>query len=541
MGKYVPPLTVASFAITTHGRPWIGPIPVTIPAPGAASSYIPSAASADSSRNEAPGSSRRSIRARAVSLPLASCLATASGPPPARARSRRCSSSATSVRIDAALVRKVSAPASTWLLRRGIAPPRRPSGGRRAATLPRRRRLGSLRRRVDNGQRQRVEQTTNGISIEELRAGVREFAEGTVVPLAAEIDERDAFPRQLWPGLGDLGVLGPTVATDDGGAGLGFLEHVVIMEELSRASASVGLSYAAHSNLCVHNLWSNGTAAQRARWLPKLVSGEHLGALAMSEPEAGSDVLGSMRCAARRTDGGWVANGSKMWITNGPEADVVVVYMRTDGQGDASPITAFVVERGAGGFRTAQHLDKLGMRGSGTCELLFEDCFIPDDQVLGAPGDGVRILMSGLDTERLVLSGGPIGIMQASLDLVLPYVRERRQFGVPIGSFELMQGKIADMFAALESSRAFAYRVAAAFDADPGTRRSAEAAACLLHASERAVEVSLEAIQALGGAGYLNESGAGRLLRDAKLYTIGAGTNEIRRMLIGRALIGPLE
>ncbi len=380
--------------------------------------------------------------------------------------------------------------------------------------------------------------TTDGISLEELRAAVRAYTDREIAPLAAQIDADDAFPRQLWPGLGDLGVLGPTVATGDGGAGLGFLEHLVIVEEISRASASVGLSYAAHSNLCVHNLWKNGSSDQRARWLPKLLSGEHLGALAMSEAEAGSDVLGSMRCAARRVDGGWLANGSKMWITNGPEADVAVVYMRTDDDGGASPITAFVVERGMEGFRTAQHLDKLGMRGSGTCELLFQDCVIPDGHVLGEPGDGVRILMSGLDTERLVLSGGPIGIMQAALDLVLPYVRERRQFGQPIGSFELMQGKLADMFVGLESSRAFAYRVAAAFDRDPDVRRSAEAAASLLHASERAVDVSLEAIQALGGLGYLNESEAGRLLRDAKLYTIGAGTNEIRRMLIGRALTG---
>jgi isovaleryl-CoA dehydrogenase len=245
-----------------------------------------------------------------------------------------------------------------------------------------------------------------------------------------------------------------------------------------------------------------------------------------------------MRCVARRTDGGWLANGSKMWITNGPQADVLVVYMRTEDAGGASPITAFVVERGMAGYTTAQHLDKLGMRGSGTCELLFEDCLIPDANVLGEPGDGVRVLMSGLDTERLVLCGGPIGIMQAALDLVLPYVRERKQFGVPIGSFELMQGKLADMYVALESSRGLAYRTAAAFDADPGARRSIEAAAALLHASERAVDVALEAIQALGGAGYLNESGAGRLLRDAKLYTIGAGTNEIRRMLIGRGLTG---
>ena len=382
------------------------------------------------------------------------------------------------------------------------------------------------------------ETATDGIALEELRHAVRAFAEREIAPLASEIDASDAFPRQVWPMLGALGVLGPTVAPEDGGAGLGFLEHLVIMEEVSRASASVGLSYGAHSNLCVHNLWTNGTAEQRARWLPSLLSGQHVGALAMSEAEAGSDVLGSMRCAARRVDDGWVANGSKMWITNGPEADVIVVYMRTEDAGGASPITAFVVERELRGFRTAQHLDKLGMRGSGTCELVFEDCVIPDDHVLGRPGDGVRVLMSGLDTERLVLCGGPIGIMQAALDLVLPYVRERRQFGVPIGSFELMQGKLADMYVALESSRSFAYRVAAAFDADPAARRSVEAAASLLHASERAVDVALEAIQALGGAGYLNESGAGRLLRDAKLYTIGAGTNEIRRMLIGRGLTG---
>ncbi|HEX3298662.1 MAG TPA: acyl-CoA dehydrogenase family protein [Actinomycetota bacterium] len=381
-------------------------------------------------------------------------------------------------------------------------------------------------------------QTTDGITLEELRDAVRSFAEQEIAPLAAEIDATDTFPRQLWPKLGDLGVLGPTVGQEDGGAGLGFLAHLVVMEEISRASASVGLSYGAHSNLCVHNVWTNGSPEQRARWLPRLLSGEHLGALAMSEAEAGSDVLGSMRCAARRAHGGWIANGSKMWITNGPEADVLIVYMRTENGGGASPITAFVIERGMDGFTTAQHLDKIGMRGSGTCELLFEDCFIPDANLLGAPGDGVRVLMSGLDTERLVLCGGPIGIMQAALDLVLPYVRERKQFGVPIGSFELMQGKLADMYVALEASRGLAYRTAEAFDADPGRRRSVEAAASLLHASERAVDVSLEAIQALGGAGYLNETGAGRLLRDAKLYTIGAGTNEIRRMLIGRGLTG---
>jgi isovaleryl-CoA dehydrogenase len=382
------------------------------------------------------------------------------------------------------------------------------------------------------------ETTADRISLEELRATVRDFAEREIAPIAAEVDATDTFPRRLWPALGELGVLGPTVAVADGGAGLGFLEHLVIVEEISRASASVGLSYAAHSNLCVHNLWTNGTPEQRARWLPGLLSGAHLGALAMSEAGAGSDVLGSMRCAARRADGGWISNGTKMWITNGPDADVVVVYMRTEADAEPWPVTAFVVERGMDGFTTAQHLDKLGMRGSGTSELVFEDCFIPDDHVLGRPGEGTRVLMSGLDTERLVLCGGPIGIMQAALDLALPYVRERRQFGEPIGSFELMQGKLADMYVALESSRGFAYRVAAAVDADPTTRHSHDAAGALLHASERAVDVSLEAIQALGGAGYLNESGAGRLLRDAKLYTIGAGTNEIRRVIVGRALTG---
>jgi isovaleryl-CoA dehydrogenase len=382
------------------------------------------------------------------------------------------------------------------------------------------------------------EASTDRISLDELRATVRTFAEHEIAPAAAEIDRTDTFPRHLWPALGELGVLGPTVPEPDGGAGLGFLEHLVIVEELSRASASVGLSYAAHSNLCVHNLWSNGTAEQRTRWLPGLLSGDHLGALAMSEVGAGSDVLGSMRCAARRADGGWLANGTKMWITNGPEADVVVVYMRTEDATDPWPITAFVVERGMEGFRSAQHLDKLGMRGSGTSELVFDDCFIPDAHLLGEPGQGTRVLMSGLDTERLVLCGGPIGIMQAALDLVVPYVRERRQFGEPVGSFELMQGKLADMYVGLESSRGFAYRVAAAIDADPATRRSHETAAALLHASERAVDAALEAIQALGGAGYLNENEAGRLLRDAKLYTIGAGTNEIRRVIVGRALTG---
>jgi isovaleryl-CoA dehydrogenase len=384
-----------------------------------------------------------------------------------------------------------------------------------------------------------VETGPGAISLEELRRSVREFAEHEIAPHAAAIDRDDAFPRWLWPGLGALGVLGPTLPVDEGGAGLGALEHVVIVEEISRASASVGMSYAAHANLCVHNLWRNGSLEQRRRWLPGLLSGEHVGALAMSEADAGSDVLGSMRCHAERVEGGWVANGTKMWITNGPEADVLIVYMRTDDD-DGGPITAFVVEREMEGFATSPKIDKLGMRGSPTCELVFTDCHIPDDRVLGAPGGGVRMLMQGLESERLVLTGGPIGIMQAALDLAVPYTRERRQFGKPIGSFELMQGKLADMYVALESSRAYAYRVAEGFDLTDATRQSAATAGCLLYASERAVEVALEAIQVFGGMGYVSENAAGRLLRDAKLYTIGAGTNEIRRMLIGRQLTGEL-
>jgi isovaleryl-CoA dehydrogenase len=379
------------------------------------------------------------------------------------------------------------------------------------------------------------------IALDELRATVRTFVDRELAPAAAAIDRDDAFPRGLWPALGELGVLGPTVPEAEGGPGLGFLEHLVIVEEISRGSASVGMSYAAHSNLCVHNLWANGTEPQRARWLPALLSGEHVGALAMSEADAGSDVIGSMACRAERADVGWVANGSKMWITNGPEADVFIVYMRTAPAEDPHSVTAFVIERGMDGFSVSPKLDKLGMRGSPTSEIVFDDCRIPDDHVLGEVHGGTGVLMSGLDSERLVLSGGPIGIMQAALEVVMPYVRERRQFGRPIGSFELMQGKLADMFVALEAARAFAYDVARRFDADPAGRHRAAAAATLLFASERAVDVALEAIQSLGGAGYLNEMPAGRLLRDAKLYTIGAGTAEIRRMLIGRELTGRLD
>jgi len=373
----------------------------------------------------------------------------------------------------------------------------------------------------------------HGETIDMLRNSVRAFARAEIAPRAASIDAENKFPRDLWPRLGELGLHGITVPEADGGAGLGYLAHVVAVEEISRASASVGLSYGAHSNLCINQIARWGTAAQKAKYLPQLISGEHLGSLAMSESGSGSDVV-SLRLRADKKNDRYVLNGSKFWITNGPGADTLVVYGKTSPDAGAKGITAFLIERGMAGFSTAQKLDKLGMRGSDTCELVFEDCEVPFDNVLGEEGRGVQVLMSGLDYERVVLAGGPLGIMAACLDAVVPYVHERKQFGQAIGEFQLMQGKLADMYVALSTAQSYTYAVAQACDRGETTRK--DAAGCILYAAEKATWMALEAIQALGGNGYINDYPTGRLLRDAKLYEIGAGTSEIRRYLIGREL-----
>ena len=372
-----------------------------------------------------------------------------------------------------------------------------------------------------------------GEDLDTLRASIAQFAQDRIAPMAAEIDRENRFPRELWPELGDLGLLGITVEEQYGGTGLGYLAHVVAMEEISRASASIGLSYGAHSNLCVNQLRRWGTDTQKEKYLPKLISGEHVGALAMSEPGAGSDVIG-MRTRAEKRNGSYVLNGSKMWITNGPVADVLVVYATLDPELSSRGITAFLIEKGMSGFSTAQKLDKLGMRGSDTCELVFKDCVVPGENVLHKEGFGAHVLMSGLDYERVVLAGGPLGIMRACIDAILPYIHERKQFGRPIGTFQLMQAKLADMYTTMNACRSYVYAVARACDRGQITRF--DAAGCILQASEKATWMALEAIQALGGNGYINDYPTGRLLRDAKLYEIGAGTSEIRRMLIGREL-----
>ncbi|MBW8182418.1 isovaleryl-CoA dehydrogenase [Shewanella nanhaiensis] len=372
-----------------------------------------------------------------------------------------------------------------------------------------------------------------GEDVDMLRDAVQSFAANEIAPIAEKTDRDNAFPNELWPVLGDMGLLGVTVSEEYGGADMGYLAHVVAMEEISRASASIGLSYGAHSNLCVNQINRNGNAEQKAKYLPKLVSGEHIGALAMSEPNAGSDVV-SMKLHARKEGDRYILNGNKMWITNGPDANTYVIYAKTDLDKGAHGITAFIVDRDSKGFSTAQKLDKLGMRGSNTCELVFEDCEVPEENILGGLNNGVKVLMSGLDYERVVLSGGPLGIMTACMDIVVPYIHEREQFGKSIGQFQLVQGKLADMYTGMNAAKSYIYNVAKSCDRGETTRK--DAAGAILYSAELATKMALDAIQLLGGNGYVNEYATGRLLRDAKLYEIGAGTSEIRRMLIGREL-----
>ena len=372
-----------------------------------------------------------------------------------------------------------------------------------------------------------------GETADMIRDHVNSFASQEIAPLAEQTDMDNAFPNQLWPQMGEMGVLGMTVSEDFGGAGLGYLEHVIAMEEISRASASIGLSYGAHSNLCVNQINRNGNQAQKEKYLPKLISGEHIGALAMSEPNAGSDVV-SMKLKAEKKGDKYILNGNKMWITNGPDAHTCVIYAKTDLEAGAKGITAFIVEKDFPGFSTAQKLDKLGMRGSNTCELVFENCEVPEENILGNLNEGVKVLMSGLDYERVVLAAGPLGIMQACMDIIVPYIHERKQFDTPIGQFQLIQGKVADMYTQMNAARSYVYTVAKACDRGETNRK--DAAGAILYAAELATKMALDAIQILGGNGYINEYATGRLLRDAKLYEIGAGTSEIRRMLIGREL-----
>ncbi|MEO2265925.1 isovaleryl-CoA dehydrogenase [Pseudoalteromonas pernae] len=372
-----------------------------------------------------------------------------------------------------------------------------------------------------------------GETADMIRSHVNSFASAEIAPLAEKTDVENQFPNELWPQLGEMGLLGMTVDEQYGGAGLGYLEHVIAMEEISRASASIGLSYGAHSNLCVNQIFRNGNEEQKQKYLPKLVSGEHIGALAMSEPGAGSDVV-SMRLKAEKKGDHYILNGNKMWITNGPDAHTYVIYAKTDANAGPKGITAFIVERDTPGFTQAQKLDKLGMRGSNTCELVFENCAVPEENILGNLNEGVKVLMSGLDYERVVLAGGPLGIMQACMDVVVPYIHERKQFDTPIGQFQLIQGKVADMYTQMNAARSYVYTVARACDRGETTRK--DAAGVILYAAELATKMALDAIQILGGNGYINEYSTGRLLRDAKLYEIGAGTSEIRRMLIGREL-----